>query len=59
MYTLIIAEKPSAAQKIAESLADKKPIKHGERNVVWFEFERDKTPVFIETERKRLDLSKV
>ncbi|MCD6557718.1 MAG: DNA topoisomerase I [Candidatus Aenigmarchaeota archaeon] len=47
MYTLIIAEKPSAAQKIAESLADKKPIKHGERNVVWFEFERDKKPFVV------------
>jgi len=44
VYTLIIAEKPSAAKKIAESLADKKPVKHGERNNVWFEFDRDKKP---------------
>ena len=38
MYTLIIAEKPTAAKKIAEALADKRPKQFGEKNATWFEF---------------------
>ena len=36
-YTLIITEKPSAAQKIAEALADGKPIKKAENKVPYYE----------------------
>ena len=39
-YPLIICEKPSAAKAIAESLADGKPKKIGEK-AYYFEFERD------------------
>lgn len=41
MYTMIVCEKPTAAKKIAESLSEKKPKKHGEKKSVWYEFERD------------------
>lgn len=40
MHTLIICEKPSAAKAIAEALAEGKPKKFGEKNAVWYEFER-------------------
>ncbi len=35
-YELIITEKPKAAQKIAEALADKKPVKHRKNNVNYY-----------------------
>jgi DNA topoisomerase-1 len=40
-HTLIITEKPTAAKTIAEALSDSKPKKYGERNAVWYEFEKD------------------
>src|SRR3989338_1440351 len=39
-YTLIIAEKPSAAKSIADALADGKPKKLGDK-AAWYEFTRD------------------
>ncbi|MAG16071.1 DNA topoisomerase I [Candidatus Woesearchaeota archaeon] len=36
-YTLIITEKPKSAQKIAEALADGKPIKKGAKGVYYYE----------------------
>ena len=38
MVTLIIAEKPAAAQKLAEALADGKPSKKAEGGVSYYEF---------------------
>jgi len=40
-YTLIIAEKPQAAKRIAESLADDKPKKIEKRGAYYYEFERN------------------
>ena len=46
-YTLIITEKPDAAQRIAEALDQKsKPERHEERTVPYFKVDRDK-PIII------------
>ncbi len=42
MYTLLVAEKPSVAKKIAESLADDKPQKFEENGVKFYDFTRNK-----------------
>ena len=36
MYELIITEKPAAAQKIADALADGKPIREGSQGVYYY-----------------------
>ncbi len=46
-YQLIITEKPSAAKKIAESLADGKPIKKTDGKVTYWEVTHDKHDVVI------------
>jgi len=40
MYTLLIAEKPSVAKKIAESLAEGKPQRYEEHGVSFYDFTR-------------------
>ena len=46
-YELIIAEKPSAAKKIAEALADKKIITRKEKKVSYFEVTHQQKPIII------------
>ncbi len=46
-YELIITEKPSAAKKIAESLADSKPIQKREGQVSYFELTHKKKDIVI------------
>jgi len=43
-YTLIIAEKPQAAKRIAEALADDKPKKIEKRGAYYYEFKRNGKP---------------
>ena len=45
MHQLIIAEKPSAAKKIAEALADKKPEKKIYKGVSYYEFTHNKQEI--------------
>ncbi|MBI5347025.1 MAG: DNA topoisomerase I [Candidatus Aenigmarchaeota archaeon] len=40
-HALIICEKPSAAKAIADALAENGIKKYGEKNAVWYEFQRD------------------
>jgi len=46
-YELIIAEKPKASQKIAQALADGKPIKKSENGVPYYEITHGKTDVVV------------
>ncbi len=46
-YQLIITEKPSAAKKIAEALADGKPIKKTEGKVTYWEVTHDKHDIVV------------
>ena len=39
MVELLIAEKPNAAEKIAEALADKKPVKRKIDKIAYYELE--------------------
>ena len=41
MTTIIIAEKPDAARRIAEALSDKKAVKKEKRGAFWFEFTKN------------------
>ncbi|MBI2672892.1 DNA topoisomerase I [Candidatus Woesearchaeota archaeon] len=47
MHSLVIAEKPSAAAKIAEALADKKPVKKVENKVPYYELTHKGKKIFI------------
>jgi DNA topoisomerase-1 len=47
MTELIITEKPSAAKKVAEALADGKPKKAGEKGVPYYELTHDNKPVIV------------
>ena len=44
---LIIAEKPSAAKKIAEALADKKPVKKSVKTVSYYELLHNKKKLVV------------
>ena len=46
-YTLIIAEKPAAAQKIAEALADGKASKKSESGVSYYELSHKGKDIFV------------
>lgn len=46
-YELIIAEKPSAAKKIAEALADGKPVKKSQHGVSWWELSHNKKDIVV------------
>ena len=46
-YTLIISEKPAAAKRIAESLADGKPIKEQENGVPYYKITRGKEDIVV------------
>ncbi len=47
MHSLVIAEKPSAAAKIAEALADKKPVKKIENKIPYYELTHKGKKIFI------------
>ena len=47
MTELIITEKPKSAQKIAEALADGKPLKKGEKGVYYYEITRGKNDIIV------------
>ncbi|MBI2141738.1 DNA topoisomerase I [Candidatus Woesearchaeota archaeon] len=47
MAELIITEKPKAAQRIAEALADGKAIKKGERGVYYYEITHGKKDIIV------------
>ncbi|MBM3200506.1 DNA topoisomerase I, partial [Candidatus Woesearchaeota archaeon] len=47
MAQLIITEKPSVSQKIAEALADKKPTKITDKKVSYYEIEHDGKKIFV------------
>ena len=47
MPELIICEKPSQAQKIAEALSEKKPIKHTEDKVTYYELTHKNKKIFV------------
>ena len=46
-YELIISEKPNAARRIAEALADNKPKKRSVARVPYYELEHDKKPIVV------------
>ena len=46
-YTLIITEKPAAAQKIADALADGKAIKGGEKGVPHYKIMHGKEDIVV------------
>ena len=46
-YELIITEKPSAAKKIAEALADGKAIKKGENKVAYYDITHNKKDIIV------------
>ena len=46
-YTLIIAEKPAQAQKVAEALADKKPVKKTIGKVPYYELEHQGKKIVV------------
>ena len=47
MYELIIAEKPNASKRIAESLADGKPIKENLNGVPYYKITRGKKDIVV------------
>ncbi|MBI2664804.1 DNA topoisomerase I [Candidatus Woesearchaeota archaeon] len=47
MTELIITEKPKSAQKIAEALADGKPLKKGAKGVYYYEITRGNTDIIV------------
>ena len=47
MYELIITEKPAAAQKIADALADGKPIREGSQGVYYYKITRGKKDIVV------------
>src|SRR3989338_347664 len=47
MVELIITEKPKSAQKIAEALAEGKPLKKGEKGVYYYEITRGKKDIIV------------
>ena len=47
MYELIITEKPNAAKRIAEALADGKPIREGKGNVYYYKLTHGKTDIVV------------
>ncbi len=46
-YTLIISEKPKAAQRIAEALADGKVIRKGDKGVSYYEITHDDKDIVV------------
>ncbi len=46
-YTLIIAEKPDAAKRIAESIADKKPKQQKNKTVPYYELEHEGKKIIV------------
>ena len=46
-YELIITEKPNAAKKIAEALADGKPVKKSENGVPYYDLSRGKNDIIV------------
>ncbi len=47
MTELIITEKPKSAQRIAEALAEGKPLKKGEKGVYYYEITRGKKDIIV------------
>src|SRR3989338_2182391 len=47
MYELIISEKPAAAKKIAESLADGKPVKEDYKGVAYYKVTKGKKDIIV------------
>ncbi len=47
MTELIITEKPKSAQRIAEALADGKPLKKGEKGVYYYEITRGSKDIIV------------
>ena len=47
MYELIITEKPNAAKRIAESLADGKPIREGKDGVYYYKITHGKNDIVV------------
>ncbi len=47
MYELIITEKPAAAQKIADALADGKPIREGSQGVYYYKITHGKKDIVV------------
>lgn len=46
-YELIITEKPNAAKKLAEALADGKPVKSGEKGVPYYKLTHGKKEIVV------------
>ncbi len=47
MTELIITEKPKSAQRVAEALADGKPVKKGEKGVYYYEVTRGRKDIIV------------
>src|SRR3989344_78192 len=47
MVELIITEKPSSAQKLAEALSDGKPVKKGAKDCSYYEITHNKKKIFV------------
>ena len=47
MYELIITEKPAAAKKIAEALADGKPVKESYQGVPYYKLTHGKNDIVV------------
>jgi len=46
-YTLIITEKPNAANKIASALAERKPLKNNFKGAPYYEITRGKKDIIV------------
>jgi DNA topoisomerase-1 len=46
-YELVVSEKPNAAKRIAEALADKKPKKQSISKIPYYELEHGKKPIVV------------
>ena len=47
MYELIITEKPNASKRIAEALAEGKPIREGKDGVYFYKISRGKQDIVV------------
>ena len=70
MYELVITEKPAAAKKIAEALADGKAIKESYQGVPYYKVTHGKKDIVVacavghlyglaEKEKKRVEISRI
>ena len=47
MYELIITEKPKAAERVANALADDKPTKKTYKKITFYELKHDKKEIVV------------